>query len=167
MSEEQLMKQRIQQCLRSERFLSMDQFIQHGNTTTLEHSILVTYYSYRLNQFLHLHSDISALLTGALLHDYYLYDWHEKEAWHRWHGFRHPTFSLRQALIDYELTKKEIDIIKKHMWPLTIIPPRYREAWIVCSVDKVSSLMEFIIQYRMFKRLETLWKIRILQSFDI
>ena len=43
------------------------------------------------------------------------------------------------------ITKKSItckDIIKKHMWPLTIIPPACREAWIVTAADKYCSLLE-------------------------
>ena len=28
----------------------------------------------------------------------------------------------------------------KHMWPLTGIPPKYKESWLVCSADKKSSL---------------------------
>ena len=42
----------------------------------------------------------------------------------------------------------EKDIIKKHMWPLTIVPPVCREAWIVTMADKYCSLMETLRLHR-------------------
>ncbi len=62
-------------------------FVQHGHTSTYQHSMNVVRLSYWLNKHFHLHADEKALLVGALLHDFYLYDWHEKSTWHRWHGF--------------------------------------------------------------------------------
>lgn len=38
----------------------------------------------------------------------------------------------------------EIDIIKKHMWPLTIVLPKYKEALVVMLVDKYCALMEMM-----------------------
>ena len=38
----------------------------------------------------------------------------------------------------------EADIIKKHMWPLTIIPPRYMESLIVSLVDTYCSAMDYL-----------------------
>ena len=34
------------------------------------------------------------------------------------------------------------DIIRKHMWPMTVVPPRCREAWLVCLADKYASTLE-------------------------
>ena len=42
----------------------------------------------------------------------------------------------------------EKDIIIKHMWPLTITPPRYYESYIVTFVDKYVSSIEFINEYK-------------------
>lgn len=163
----QFFQQQLETFLAKERFSTMHDFVQHGNITTLEHSILVAYYSYAFDLKLHLHSNAKELIKGALLHDYYLYDWHEKEAWHRWHGFRHPTFALKQALQDYHLTLTETDIIKKHMWPLTIIPPRYRESWIVCTIDTLSSLMETCMVHRPFGFLRKKWIRHILDDYEL
>ena len=62
--------------------MKMKAYIQHGNVTTYDHSVLVAYYSCMLAYKLRLRLDEQALIKGALLHDYYLYDWHEKAAWH-------------------------------------------------------------------------------------
>lgn len=79
---------------------------------------------------------------GALLHDYFLYDWHNQLTPHHLHGFFHPGVALRNASMDVELTPIEHDIIKKHMFPLTLVPPKYLESWIVCWIDKKCSTRE-------------------------
>jgi uncharacterized protein len=76
------------------------------------------------------------LIRGALLHDYYLYDWHKKHKGHRLHGFRHPSWALHNALMVYDLSKKERNIIRSHMFPLTFLHwPHSKEAWIVSKMD--------------------------------
>ena len=122
----------------------MHRYIQHGSITTLDHSLMVAYYSWRLNRRFRLKADETSLIRGALLHDYFLYDWHKKDRInpHRLHGFFHPGTALANASREYALTPREKDIIKKHMWPLTIIPPMCREAWIVTAADKWCSFME-------------------------
>ena len=120
-------------------------FIQHGNTSCLLHCIAVAYYCYRLaERFKALKGHENELVRGALLHDYFLYDWHDKNRpdFKPWHGFYHPGVALKNASKEYHLSPREKDIIKKHMWPLTVIPPMCREAWIVSTADKVCSLRE-------------------------
>ena len=60
------------------------------------------------------------------------------------HGFYHPSRALHNAQKEYTLTKRQEDIIKKHMWPLTVVPPMCREAWIVTAADKYCSFMETV-----------------------
>lgn len=77
--------------------------------------------------------------------NYFLYDWHTPDhiSPHKLHGFYHPGRALHNAQKEYHLTPREKDIIKKHMWPLTISAvPMCREAWIVTMADKWCSLME-------------------------
>ena len=83
-------------------------------------------YSCRMAEFLHLSVNRKAMIRGALLHDYFLYDWHNPDNGHRLHGFSHPYTSLKNAKRDYSITKREADIIVKHMFPLTIVPPQRR-----------------------------------------
>lgn len=42
------------------------------------------------------------------------------------------------------LSPKEVDIIKKHMWPLTLVPPRYPESLIVCLVDTYCTVRDYL-----------------------
>ena len=119
----------------------MDEFTHHGDTSCLKHTIAVAYYSIRLAESLGIKYKKSALIRGALLHDYFLYDWHDGNG-RGVHGFTHPSAALRNADRDFNLSDTERDIIKKHMFPLTVMPPVCREAWIVCLVDKACSLYE-------------------------
>lgn len=143
--------------LGDERLMKMKEYVQHGDVSTYDHAVLVAFYSCMLACRLGLKCDERALIRGALLHDYYLYDWHEKEAWHKWHGFRHPRFAMENAQRDFHLSEKEIEIIRKHMWPLTIIPPRCKEAWIVNGADTWISLIESAARFRCFSALRRSW----------
>lgn len=121
----------------------MASFIQHGTTTTLDHVQGVAWCAFRLARRLHLNCNEQALVRGALLHDYYLYDWHDPQH-PRMHGFRHPAHALVNAEQDFDLSNRERDIIAHHMWPLTLMPPRHREAWLVCIADKLVSSHETV-----------------------
>lgn len=107
-------------------------FTQHGRTSVYDHSVRVAYYSLSLAERLHLDRHRRELVRGALLHDYFLYDWHEKDRSHSLHGFRHPFTALRNAEADFVLSKRERNIILRHMFPLIPLPPSCLEGWIVC-----------------------------------
>lgn len=120
----------------------MERYIQHGSTSCLKHTIAVAYVSIKIAKFMGIHCKRRDLIRGALLHDYFLYDWHDGEKGRSIHGFTHPYAALANADRDFTLTDTERDIIKKHMFPLTVYPPKCREGWIVCLADKVCSLYE-------------------------
>ena len=121
----------------SSRFKNSKQFIQHGKTSVYMHSVSVAYMSCYIAEKYNLSVDYYSLITGALLHDYFLYDWHDKEDGHkRPHGFYHPSAALANAERDFE--------IKRHMFPLTPIPPVCLEGWVVCIADKICSTKETI-----------------------
>ena len=84
------------------------------------------------------------LIRGALLHDYFLYDWHEKNAGHRFHGFIHAGRALQNARKDFKLTIREENIILRHMFPLNVVPPMCKEAWLVCLADKICASKETV-----------------------
>lgn len=130
------------------QYRQLEHYIQHGTVTCMDHSITVARTSYALACRLGFKLDRGALIRGALLHDYFLYDWHDKDEDHRLHGFTHPAKALRNARRHFCLDKIEQDIIQKHMWPLTIVPPRYKESVIVCLVDKYCSSKETLVGMR-------------------
>ena len=93
-------------------------FSQHGCVSVYSHSVSVALLSLYIAERLNLNVDKSSLVRGALLHDYFLYDWHEKDESHRWHGFIHAERALANAVRDFCLNPIERDIIRKHMFPL-------------------------------------------------
>ena len=128
--------------LASEKISGTKKFIQHGSTSCYAHSVAVAFYSLKLANQLRIPCDRESLVKGALLHDYFLYDWHTKDKTHRLHGFTHPRTALANAMTDYRLNRIEQDIILRHMFPLTPMPPRYTESAIICVVDKLCSIAE-------------------------
>lgn len=120
---------------------SMHRYTQHAEVSCLEHCIFVSYLSFRLCRFMGF--DEIAAARGGLLHDLFLYDWHKTSNRKGLHGFHHAATALENAEANFILTARERDIIEKHMWPLTLRRiPKYREAFIVCLVDKFCTLAE-------------------------
>lgn len=117
-------------------------YIQHGTTSVYLHCLDVAYVSLRLALFFRLRLNYRALVRGALLHDYFLYDWHVPSETHRGHGFTHARTALRNASRDFALDTVERDVIERHMFPLNLTPPRYRESALVCLADKVCAVGE-------------------------
>ena len=117
-------------------------YIQHGKISCFTHSFAVAYVSVWIAARLHIRVHMKSLVRGALLHDYFLYDWHDPDPSHRLHGFHHARRALENASQDFALTPIEQDIIVKHMFPLTLWPPKYREAVIVTCADKFCAACE-------------------------
>lgn len=132
----------IKDLCKNTNFLTMDQFIQHGNTSCLWHSIAVAYYSYCFFKYFHINCDEKSLIYGALLHDYFLYDWHIADKDHKLHGFTHARKALSNAERDFKLNDIERNMILCHMFPLNIRIPKYKESVILCVADKICATRE-------------------------
>ncbi|MDO4623483.1 MAG: HD family phosphohydrolase [Eubacteriales bacterium] len=129
--------------LKKEPICRMNHFMQHGTTTTMAHCANVARTSYMLNAKLRLHADEKALVRSAILHDFFLYDWHDGKPERKRHGFTHPEAACKNAMHYFQLTGKEKNVIRSHMWPLTIRSvPKCREAFIICATDKYCSCIE-------------------------
>ena len=123
----------------------MEKFTQHGDTSCLLHTIAVAYYSIKIAEFFGIKYKKRDLIRGALLHDYFLYDWHDGKGRH-FHGFTHPGCAKRNAEMDYTLSPRVKNIIARHMFPLTPVPPTCTEAWIVCIADKICAIEETLFR---------------------
>lgn len=123
----------------------MKQYVQHGDTSTLNHCMVVAFRSYIFCK--RWNFDYRAAARGGLLHDLFLYDWHDKKARGSLHGFHHPGIALKNADEVFTLDKREREIIKKHMWPLTVIPPKCREAYVIAYYDKVCTSKEVVSEW--------------------
>ena len=131
------------------RYNEMKQYVSHSDITVYQHCIRVARVAYDLAIKYRIRCDLRALVRGALLHDYYLYDWHDPNKGFRWHGFKHHRFALENAKRDFVLSKKEQNIIYSHMFPLTVWAlPKCREAWLVTLADKLVATAETVKKYR-------------------
>jgi uncharacterized protein len=121
----------------------MDQFIQHGHTTCKEHCIQVSYIAFEICRSRGW--DCRCAARAGLLHDLFLYDWHThaRETGEHFHGFTHPRVAMDNAVKYFQVSEKEQNMILRHMWPLTPIPPKYREGYAILYADKLCGLTEF------------------------
>ena len=118
----------------------MKNYIQHGNITTYRHVVNVVKTAYFLDKKYGLGADPEILLPAALLHDFYLYDWHKTPMFDL-HGYRHPKRAAEKAASVFDPDEAVLSAIRTHMWPLTLFKiPRSREAWIICITSLAETL---------------------------
>jgi uncharacterized protein len=99
--------------------------------------------------------DYQSAARGALLHDFFLYDWRNHDVPDlpagKFHGIEHPKIALANAKKHFVLNDIEKDIVRKHMWPLTLVPPKYKESFIVSFADKYLASKEFVTKFQQSK----------------
>ena len=127
----------INPILDNKKFNETKKIVHHG-ITRYEHSVRVAYYSYKITKLLRL--DYKETTTAALLHDFFTDEVAHKNGVQRL--THHPKVAVENSLEYYNLSDKQIDIIKTHMFPVTFTPPKYLESWIVDIVDDVASIYE-------------------------
>lgn len=131
-------------------------FVQHGITTTYEHSVDVATVAVMLALYAGFDGDgdLGNLVKSGLLHDYFLYDWHDNAPWHRLHGFTHGRTASLNALRDFgekAINPVVVDSLCRHMFPLTASRPSYAEGWLVCIADKICASRETFTRRRFGK----------------
>lgn len=117
-------------------------YIQHGNVSVYQHTLLVAIGCLKFAESTKMKVDKKALVRGALLHDYFLYDWHKKDESHKLHGFTHAKKAFINASNDFKLNDIEKNMIICHMFPLNLRIPKYRESAILCLIDKACAINE-------------------------
>lgn len=136
----------ISDLLSNQTVQKMDLFRQHYNTSCLKHCEHVAFYNYIICKKLGL--DYISATRAGLLHDLFLYDWRKRSPEHKGlHAFTHPRIALNNSQKLFNLNEKEKDIILKHMWPVTIVPPKYMESFITTFVDKYCAIAETCTYY--------------------
>lgn len=133
----------IDEILNSSEFQKRKKFEHHENESVYDHSLNVAYSSYLYAKKHNLNKrDIS---IGAILHDFYYEPWKtskKKKAFFKKHGFTHAKEARDNAykFFPHLMNEKIENIILRHMFPLNIKLPKYKESWIVTMMDKKCSL---------------------------
>ena len=136
----------IDEIINHPEFIKRKNYHHHENRSVYNHCLIVSINSYYLAKKLRL--DYKKAAIGGLLHDFYYKDWQlnkEKVPFFKMHGFVHAKEAVENSKLTFPnlVDKKVENIIKRHMFPLNIIPPLYLESWLICFVDKYCSLEIF------------------------
>ena len=133
----------VQDILDNEEFSKMGE-VKHHDSNRLDHSLKVSYYSYKIARKLHL--DYKSVARGGLLHDFFLertVDYKKVKDKVKLYTGGHPKKAVSNAKKVFDINTVEEDIIRSHMFPIDIKVPKYAESWVVSSVDKAVSIFEF------------------------
>ncbi len=122
--------------------LEMKKYRQHFDVDCFSHCYDVSYCCYAITKKLGL--DYKAAARAGMLHDFFLYDWRVKNDYKGLHAFTHGKIACENSLKLFNLTKKEQDMIIKHMWPVTIVPPKSIEGFILTLADKYCASKEIL-----------------------
>lgn len=127
--------------------LEMKNYPHHCDTSCYQHCLNVAYYNFKICKAFGL--DAKAAARAGMVHDLFLYDWrlHAELTKDRFHAMTHPKVALKNAKNHFELNELEQEIILKHMWPLTVVPPKSWEAFIISMTDKYCGFFEILDFY--------------------
>lgn len=150
----------VKPILEDKNFQKRKLFMHHENRTVYDHCLAVSIIAYCWAKKLNL--DYRAAAIGGLLHDFYSNPWlnqnnklvnKPKTPFFQKHGFTHAKEAAQNAKIYYpNLINAKIDnIIRRHMFPLNIHPPKYKESWLITIVDKYVSMEIFKMPTHLLK----------------
>ena len=133
-----------QSFLHDEKVLRMKEISIHRGSNCYEHSFKVAKKAIK-RALRHKEGTVNleVVLIGAILHDYYLYDWRKDRARLKKHGINHPGIAIKNAIRDFNISEEVVIVIKSHMWPINIKTfPNTKEARIVSLADKSVTIGE-------------------------
>jgi uncharacterized protein len=137
----QLIDKKVKFLIENGEFNKLKDYNQHNNYSTFDHCIAVAEQAMDIVEKLNIKIDADELITAALLHDYYLYDWHTADKSHRLHGFSHGKKAMENAVNHYRINKRQQQAIERHMFPLTL-PPTNKLGIILTLADKICATKE-------------------------
>ena len=112
--------------------------ITHHGITRYDHCLRVAYYTYKMTKFLNL--DYKKATEAAMLHDFFIDEVKHENGIVRLR--KHPEYAVTNAKKYFNIDKKQEDIIRTHMFPVTFTPPKYIESWLVDLLDDFAAIYE-------------------------
>lgn len=136
----------VRDILDNEEFEKMSSIVHHG-LDRKSHSIRVSYYSYKIARLIGL--DYVGVARAGLLHDFFFENNQNSNICKRLQTLiKHPDYALANAGKYFDLTNLEKDIIRSHMFPISINLPLYAEGWLVNLVDDLVAISEVLYRTR-------------------
>lgn len=129
----------------SDRFRSAWDIPHHRSENVALHSLRVAQESYRIAAWLHRHGipvDVEDAVFGGLLHDIGMTEKQvsSSPSWKK--AYSHPHLGAEIAENEYFANATQKDAVRRHMWPICVIPPSHAAGWIVLAADKIVSMRE-------------------------
>lgn len=131
----------IQDIINNNQFTKLKHELHHG-ITRYEHSYRVAKWTHIISTIFHM-KNINNTTRAALLHDFYTNDDLIGNNSVKKLGL-HPNMALENSLKYYKLDNIQQDIIKSHMFPCNLTIPKYKESWLVSSIDKIVGTYEML-----------------------
>lgn len=135
----------VNNILENEEFNELKSVSHHG-LTRFDHCLKVSYYSYRVAKTLKL--DYKQVARAGLLHDFFTNSEEMKTTDKLKTFVMHPKKAEENARRLFDITEKEADIIRSHMFPISFTVPKYIESWVVTIVDKSVASFEFCKKFK-------------------
>ena len=136
----------VEQLLLTKTVQGMQLYAHHGSLSCLEHSVFVSYIAFRIARRAGI--DACAAARAGLLHDLYLYN---PALMGMKQCFFHPLAAFENAKnLCPDLSEKEGNAIRSHMFPLSKEFPHSGVALAVNLADKFCATVEAL---RIFNRL--------------
>ena len=134
--------------LHNEKILKMKEISMHRGSNCYIHSFKVTKLAIK-RALRHKKGDLYVILVGAILHDYYLYDWRIERDKMKHHLSSHPFAAAENATRDFNIPPKIKKVIESHMWPVNFTEfPKSKEARIISNADKAIYIKEICCSKR-------------------
>ena len=141
--------------LNNPNVLALQNHHQHYTTSRYTHCLEVSFYTYLICKKFNL--DYISAARGAMLHDFYFYNWHNKnvEGQKKFHAFRHPRISLANAMelfklndlekdySDYVRRETGVNVSCMDISTDASIPGRYVYIYIELDIDQTAGYKEF------------------------
>ena len=80
--------------------------------------------------------------------------------------FVHPKEALKTAKSQFDLSPKEADMIRSHMFPINLSVPKYAESWIVSMVDKAVATGELSTKFNLRFKLKYAYSLLMLMMIN-
>lgn len=125
--------------LSHKEFLKTKSIVHHGNTR-YNHSVRVAYLAYTLSKLFG--CDQTSTIRGGALHDFFLVRDDKNIATSTKMLIEHPKIAKQNAITYFGVNEKEQNIIESHMFPVSNVAPKSKEAWLVTLSDKLVATFE-------------------------
>lgn len=125
--------------LSHKEFIKTKSIVHHGGTR-FNHSVKVAYLSYKISKTLG--CDTRAIIRAGALHDFFLERDDKNLVTETRMLIKHPSLAKENAINYFGVNEKEQNIIESHMFPISSVAPKSKEAWIVTICDKIIAMME-------------------------